>query len=168
MDSFLNPYEDSALFYKNGIKLSYCTGIITMMRTLLLVLCTALLNGDTGLTVEVTYNVTVISNPLDYCFASNNTVREKIGSKAQLTIVEDDGDWMVINNGTTHLLQNLLTTNVTDCKVYNPSIALYAVLTVIECIIILSAACIIALHLCLKSLRNDFGVLVMINKCVSL
>ena len=160
MVSFLNPYKGSALFYKNRIKLSYSTEIITMMRSLLLVVCTALLSCDSGLTVEVTYNDTVISNPLDYCFVNNDTVREKTDSKAQLTIVEDDGDWIVISNGTTDLL--LLTTNVTDCKVYNPSIILYAVQTAIECIIILSAASTIALHLCLKSLRNDFGVLVMI------
>ena len=130
------------------------------MRTLLLVLCTTLLSCDSGLAVEVTYNVTVILNPLDYCFASNNTVREKTDYKTQLTIVEDNGDWIVINNGTTDLF--LLSANVTECKVYNPSIVLYAVQTVIECIIILSAACTITLHLCLKSLRNDFGAVVMI------
>ena len=72
MDSFLNPYEDSALFYKNGIKLSYCTGIITMMRSLLLVVCAALSSSDSGLAVKVTYNAIVISNPLDYCFVNNN------------------------------------------------------------------------------------------------
>jgi len=131
-----------------------------MMRTLLLVLCTALLSCDSGLTEEVTYNDTIILNPLDYCFASNNTVREKADSKTQLAIVEDHGDWIVINNGTTDLL--LLSINVADCKVYNPSIVLYVVQTVIDCIIILSAASTITLHLCLKSLRNDFGVLVMI------
>ena len=130
-----------------------------MMRSLLLVVCTALLSCDSGLTVEVTYNDTVISNPLDYCFVNNNTVREKTDYKIQLTILEDNGDWIVINNGTTDLL--LLPTNVTDCEVYNPSIVLYAVQTVIECIIILSATSTITLHLCLKSLRNDFGVLVM-------
>ena len=88
-----------------------------------------------------------------------NTVRDKADSKTQLTIVEDDGDWIVINNGTTDLC--LLSTNITDCEVYNPSIVLYAVQTVIDCIIIISAASTITLHLCLKSLRNDFGVLVM-------
>ena len=131
-----------------------------MMWTLLLVVCTVSLSCDSGLSVEVKYNVTVMSNPLDYCFASNNTVREKTDSKTQLMIVEDDGDWIVINNGTKDLL--LLSTNITDCEVYNPSIVLYTLLTVIECIIILSAASTITLHFCLNSLRNDFGVLVMI------
>ena len=98
-----------------------------MMRNLLLVVCTALLSS--GLTLELTYNATVISIPLHYCFVNNNTVREKTGFKAQLTIVENNGDWIVINNGTTDLL--LLTTNVTDCEVYNPSIVLYTLLTVI-------------------------------------
>ena len=130
-----------------------------VMRTLLLVLCTALLSCDSGLAVQVTYNDTVISNPLDYCFVNNNTVREKTDSKAQQTIVEDDGDWIVINNGTTDLL--LLSTNITDCEVYNPNIIVYAAQVIIDCVIILAAVCTIILHLFFKTLRNDFGVLVM-------
>ena len=65
-----------------------------MIRIWLLVLCTAL-SFNSGLVQaeeEMTYNDTVISNPLGYCFASNNTVGKKADSKAQLTIVEDDGD----------------------------------------------------------------------------
>ena len=131
------------------------------MWTLLLVLCTAFLSCDSGLAVQVTYNVAVISNPLDYCFVNNDTVREKTDSKAQLqlTIVEDDGDWIVINNGTTDLL--LLSTNVTDCEIYSPNIIVYAAQIIIDCIIILAAACTIILHLFFKTLQNDFGVLVM-------
>ena len=74
------------------------------MVSLLLALCTAMLSCESGLAVEVTYNITVISNPLDYCFASNNTVKKMTDSKAQLTILQDDGDWIVINNSTTDLL----------------------------------------------------------------
>ena len=107
----------------------------------------------------MTYNVTVISNPLDYCFVNNNTVRENTDIKAQLKIVEDDGDWIVINNGTTDLL--LLSTNVTDCEIYSPNIIVYAAQIIIDCIIILAAACTIILHLFFKTLQNDFGVLVM-------
>ena len=129
------------------------------MRSLLLVVCTTLLSCVSGLAVKVTYNVTLISNSLDYCFVNNNTVRKKTDSKAQLTTVEDDGDWIVINNGTTDLL--LLSTNITDCKVYNPNIIVFAAQIIVDCVIILSAACTIFLHLLFKTLRNDFGVLVM-------
>ena len=129
------------------------------MKTLLLVLCTTLLCCESGPAVEVTYNDTVISNFLDYCFASNNTVKKMTDSKAQLTIVEDDGDWIVINNGTTDLL--LFSINLTDCKGYNSNTVVYAEQIIIDCIIILSAACTIILHLCFKTLQNDFGVLVV-------
>ena len=134
-----------------------------MMSSLLLVLCTAMLSCESGLAVKVTYNDTVISNPLDYCFASNKTVKKMTDSKAQLTILQDDGDWIVINNGTTDLL--LFCTNVTDCEIHNPNIFVYAAQMVVDSVIILLAACTIILHLCLKTLRNDFGVLVVTMCC---
>jgi len=80
----------------------------------------------------------------------------------QLTIVDDSEDWLVVTNGTDLLF--LPTNNLSDCEdnVYNPNIVIFAVQTPMNCIIILSAVCIIFLHLCLKDLRNEFGVLVVI------
>ena len=135
-----------------------------MLRNLLSVILIGLL-GFGGipsvLTVEVTYNVTVIPNPLEYCFVNNYTLRRNNDPSTQLIIVDDTGDWLVANNGTDLLL---FSTNVSDCEDddYNPNVVIYVVQVSMSCIVILSASCTIILHLCLKDLHNEFGLLVAI------
>ena len=112
-----------------------------MLKSLLMVLYyqlytfTALIDLDSGLAEKVInkLNFTVISNPLDYCIATNYTI------KAELIVVKDNGDWMMINNGTTNLI--LFPTNITDCEGYNPNIIIYAAQNIIGCVVILLFSC---------------------------
>ena len=135
-----------------------------MSRSLLSVIWIGLL-GFGGipsvLTVEVTYNITVIPNPLEYCFVDSYILRRVNDTNTELIIVDDTGDWLVVNNGTDLLL---LSKNLPDCEddVYNPSIVICAVQVSMSCIVILSALCTIILHFRMKDLHNEFGLLVTI------
>ena len=96
----------------------------------------------------------------EHCIVNESTVRRKSDNR-DLTIVNDTGEWLVASDGNDFFI---LTTNGSRCEDdnYNPNIIIYAVKTVMNCIIFISAACTIALHLYLRNLRTEFGVLVII------
>ncbi|XP_065900670.1 uncharacterized protein [Dysidea avara] len=95
----------------------------------------------------------------EYCFVNESVVRKKLDG-TQFWIVDDTGYWLVVSNGTDLLL---LSVNISDCEdTYNPDIAIYILKTLVNCFNVLLATCIIVLHLCIKELRTQPGILISI------
>ena len=110
--------------------------------------------------MDINTTETVLVNSSDCCFVNSYTVRRKTDNM-QFTIVKDTDDCLVATDGT-GLFR--IPNNVMDCTNYicSPKLVIYAVQTTMNCIIVLSATCTVALHLCFKVLRTEFGILVII------
>jgi len=101
-----------------------------------------------------------VLNPSEYCVLNDSNIRKKVGD-GLLNIVNDTGVWLVVTDGSDLFVFPI---NGSDCEddVNNPNIVIYAIQTSIYSVIILLAACIIALHLYVKELQTVFGIQIIL------
>jgi len=135
-----------------------------MLRYFLLVVCIDWLGTD-GICLawekmDINTTETILANTSDCCFINSSMVRNS--DNIQLIIVDQVDDYLVVTDGT-DLFR--IPKDTLDCKdkACGPKTEIiYAIQTTINCIVVLLAASIIALHLFSKDLRTEFGILVVL------